>query len=90
VPVPEVAQNPAPSSNIAPEVFDLLADAWKSARRDEQGYARLQEVGQIAGNRSSFDVRNYGFKRLSELLGTSERFRLEKREGGQMWVKRVR
>jgi len=84
---PKAAAGAAP---VASEVFDLLADAWKSARRDEQGFARLQEVGQIAGNRSSFDVRNYGYKRLSELIESSERFRLERRDGGQIWVKRVR
>lgn len=88
-PVASPATSPSEPVN-APEVFDLLADAWKSARRDENGFARLQEVGQIAGNRSSFDVRNYGYKRLSELIETSERFRLDRREGGQIWVKRVR
>src|SRR5690606_19906049 len=61
------------------DVIDLLGDAWKAANRDEEGFARLQEVGQIAGNRSSFDVRNYGFKRLSELFRTIDNFDLKRR-----------
>ena len=55
------------------------------------GYARLQEVGQIAGNRSSFDVRNHGFKRLSDLMrAASENFKMERRDDKQLYVKRLR
>ncbi|MCB5424535.1 NYN domain-containing protein [Altererythrobacter sp. CC-YST694] len=72
------------------DVIDLLGDAWKAANRDEEGFARLQEVGQIAGNRSSFDVRNYGFKRLSELFRTIDNFDLKRRDDGQLYVKRMR
>jgi hypothetical protein len=82
-------QRPAESREKLPEVIELLGSAWKAAKRDEHGFARLQEVGQIAGNRSSFDVRNYGFKRLSDLLKASDRFKLEPRDG-QLWVKRLR
>lgn len=72
------------------ELIELLGAAWKAASRDEEGYARLQEVGQIAGNRSSFDVRNYGYKRLSDLMrATGDAFKLERRDN-QLYVKRVR
>ena len=73
------------------ELIDLLGAAWKASKRDEDGFASLQEVGQIAGNRSSFDVRNYGFKRLADLMKAAEgHFRLDKREDGRIYVKRVR
>jgi len=73
------------------ELIDLLGAAWKAAKRDEDGFASLQEVGQIAGNRSSFDVRNHGFKRLADLMRSAEGyFRLEKRDNGRLYVKRVR
>ena len=76
---------------IDAELIDLLGAAWKAASRDEEGFAKLQEVGQIAGNRSSFDVRNFGFKRLSDLVrSASDNFKLERREGGQLYVKRLR
>jgi uncharacterized LabA/DUF88 family protein len=72
------------------ELIALLGAAWKAASRDEEGFAKLQEVGQIAGNRSSFDVRNYGYKRLSDLMrAAGENFKLERRDG-QLYVKRVR
>lgn len=81
---------PAASPAIDADLIDLLGGAWKAASRDEEGYAKLQEVGQIAGNRSSFDVRNYGYKRLSDLMrAAGDNFKLERREG-QLYVKRVR
>ena len=77
-------------SSIDPELIALLGAAWKAASRDEEGFAKLQEVGQIAGNRSSFDVRNHGFKRLSDLMkAAGDNFKLERRDN-QLYVKRVR
>ena len=71
------------------QLVALLGSGWKAAKRDENGFASLNEVGNIAGNRSSFDVRNYGFKRLSELFRADGRFKVESRDG-QLFVKRVR
>jgi hypothetical protein len=71
------------------ELIELLGAAWKAAKRDENGFALLSEVGNLAGNRSSFDVRNYGFKRLSDLFSADDHFRVEVREG-RTYVKRVR
>jgi hypothetical protein len=78
------------ASAIDAELIALLGDAWKTAKRDDDGFAKLQEVGQIAGNRSSFDVRNYGFKRLSDLMrAAGDNFKLERRDN-QLYVKRMR
>ena len=72
------------------DLLDLLGAAWKAARRDDDGFAKLQEVGQIAGNRSSFDVRNYGHKRLSDMIRSmGDNFKLERRDN-QLYVKRLR
>lgn len=71
------------------EVIKLLIDAYGSVTRDERGFVRLGSVGQLAGNRSSFDVRNYGYKRLSDLVQDIPNFISETREGGQVWIKRV-
>ncbi|HEY7807557.1 MAG TPA: NYN domain-containing protein [Croceibacterium sp.] len=80
----------APDSEpIDQDLNDLLGAAWKAAKRDRDGYASISEVGNIAGNRSSFDVRNHGFKRLSDLFRANERFRVEDRNG-HLFVKRVR
>ena len=84
------SQPTSETQKVDRELIELLGAAWKAASRDEDGYARLQEVGQIAGNRSSFDVRNYGYKRLSDLMrATGDNFKLERRDN-QLFVKRVR
>src|SRR5690606_14026906 len=76
---------------IDKDLIDLLGAAWKAASRDDEGYARLHEVGQIAGNRSSFDVRNHGYKRLSDLMrAAGDHFKLERRDDKQLYVKRLR
>jgi len=72
------------------ELVDLFGAAWRASKRDERGFARLSEVGERAGNRSSFDTRNYGVSRLSDLIATLPNFVMEKREDGSMWVKRLR
>jgi hypothetical protein len=87
------AEKPAkPAVNEAgvdPAVVALLIDAYNSAKRDERGFVGLNEIGQLAGNRSSFDVRNYGFKRLSDLMKKVSNFQSETRDG-RTYVKRIR
>ncbi|WP_271077886.1 NYN domain-containing protein [Aurantiacibacter sp. MUD61] len=79
------------NDTIDQDLIDLLGDAWKAASRDDDGFARLHEVGQIAGNRSSFDVRNHGFKRLSDMMrAASDNFKMERRDDKQLYVKRLR
>ena len=75
-------------AEVEPELLKLLIDAYNAVKRDEAGFARLSEVGQLAGNRSSFDTRNYGFKRLSDLVRSIKNFKVESRDG-QTWIKRV-
>ncbi|MET3435657.1 NYN domain-containing protein [Sphingomonas sp. 1185] len=75
---------------IDEELLKLLVDAYNSVKRDERGFASLSAIGQLAGNRSSFDTRNYGFKRLSELIEAVPNFQTERREDGRTFVKRVR
>ena len=89
-PPPSVAA-PAqpPVSTVDDALLKLLHNAWKAAKRDERGYARLGEIGRLAGNQSSFDARSYGFSRLSELVAAIPQFSTERRDDG-MWVKRVR
>ena len=72
------------------ELLDLLVDAYNAVKRDERGFASIRAVGQRAGNRSSFDTRNYGYARLSELIEAVPNFVTEKREGGAVYIKRVR
>jgi hypothetical protein len=85
---PKTEPAPTEAVQVDREVIDLLLDAFRASKRDERGFASLGEVGQRAGNRSSFDARNYGFSRRSELIEAIPQFATERREGGQVYVKR--
>ena len=86
---PSIAGAPKAKKPIDPELIALLIDAYQSVKRDEKGYVSLSAMGQLAGNRSSFDTRNYGYQRLSDLILAVPNFQSERRESG-VFVKRVR
>ena len=85
---PPIKAKLAPAKD--PELLKLLIDAYDATKRDAGGFVSLSAMGQLAGNRSSFDVRNYGYKNLSDLIAAVPNFQMEKREGGRAWVKRLR
>lgn len=82
--------NGHPPKDVDQSLIELLIDAYDASKRDERGYAALAIVGQRAGNRSSFDTRNFGFSSLSEMFEAVPNFTTERRENGQIFVKRVR
>jgi uncharacterized protein (TIGR00288 family) len=75
---------------IDDELVKVLGAAFRASKRDERGYASLSEVGQRAGNRSSFDARSYGFASLADLIDAIPNFATERRQDGRVYVKRVR
>lgn len=84
---------PAPvegQARIDDELVKLLIDAYSAVKRDEKGFVSLSAMGQLAANRSSFDVRNYGYKRLSDLIAAVPNFQTERRDDGRVFVRRVR
>ena len=81
---------PKAKKPIDPELIALLIDAYQSVKRDEKGYVSLSAMGQLAGNRSSFDARNYGYQRLADLIQAVPNFQSETRADGRVFVKRVR
>lgn len=89
---PPAPQQPSPGGKqaIDAELVKLLIDSYDSVKRDERGFVSLSAMGQLAANRSSFDARNYGFRRLSDLIEAVPNFQTERREGGRAFVKRVR
>ena len=89
LPSDAVAAPDKPKKVVDDDIIALLGDAWKASKRDERGFASLSEVGQRAGNRSSFDARNYGASRLSELVERLPNFETEQRDGG-LFVRRTR
>ncbi len=84
------ADAPRTIKPVDAELLKLLIDAYDSVRRDEKGYVSISSLGQLAGNRSSFDARNYGFRNLSDLIETVPNFQTEKRQDGRVFVKRLR
>ncbi|MGI4731553.1 MAG: NYN domain-containing protein [Janthinobacterium lividum] len=83
-------ESPRVIKPVDAELLKLLIDAYDSVRRDEKGYVSISSLGQLAGNRSSFDARNYGFRNLSDLIETVPNFQTEKRQDGRVFVKRLR
>ncbi len=57
----------------------LLRNAVESAA-GEDGWSPLGRVGQQIGNQASFDPRNYGWRKLSDLIEATQLFDLERRE----------
>jgi hypothetical protein len=94
-PAPEIpnggnAPASAGKTEMDPALLKLLIDAYDAVKRDERGFVNLSELGERAGNRSSFDARNYGYKRLADLIGAVPNFQTERRDGGRIYVKRLR
>jgi uncharacterized protein (TIGR00288 family) len=87
---PPVAGGRNAAKPVDDEVLKVLGAAFKAAKkRDDKGFVRLNEIGQIAANRSSFDVRSYGYSKLSDLIEAIPNFQVERRDDG-IYVKRVR
>jgi uncharacterized protein (TIGR00288 family) len=86
----EKEEKPAPKLKVDEDLVKLLGAAFRASKRDGRGYASLSEVGQRAGNRSSFDARSYGYAGLAELIDAVPNFATERREDGRVYVKRVR
>jgi hypothetical protein len=87
---PAPAAAPGAKPVVDETVVKLLGDAIKASKRDERGFASISEVGRRAGNRSSFDARNYGYSHLSELIEAVPNFQVETQDGGAVFVKRLR
>lgn len=56
------------------------------ATADEDGWASLSEVGSHISNQTSFDQRNYGYRKFSELVGAVGLFET-RRQGNQLQVR---
>jgi len=64
------------------KLINLLRGAVE-ATSDDDGWANISHIGAHIANQSSFDSRNYGYRKLSTLIETTELFDIEKRERGE-------
>jgi len=60
------------------KLISLLRGAVE-ATADDEDWAYIGAVGTHIANQSSFDARNYGYRKLSALVETTELFEMEKR-----------
>ncbi len=89
----ERLEQPATSKGRRPvdaELLQMLGQAFKASKRDEDGYASLSEMGQRAKAVSSFSARNYGYTRLSDLIKAVPNFEVRPGPDGGLLVKRLR
>lgn len=71
-------------------LMNLLRDAIARCR-DEEGWAMLNQVGQIINNQSSFDSKNYGYAKLGGLLRAIDVFEIRSTDRpSQMYVRNKR
>src|SRR4029078_1160053 len=75
---------------VDPELLQVLGPSHHAAKRDEEGYTPLAELGQRAKAVSSFAARNYGYTRLSELIRAVPNFEVKAGDDGRLLVKRLR
>jgi uncharacterized LabA/DUF88 family protein len=59
-------------------LVSLLRNAVESAA-GEDGWSALGSVGQQIGNQASFDPRNYGYRKLIDLIEATQLFELDRR-----------
>ena len=66
-------------------LVQMLRSAVEAGSGDD-GWTRLDVVGSQIGNQASFDPRNYGYRKLSDLVKASGLFEMRE-EGKTLWVR---
>ncbi len=67
-------------------LMNLLRKAIE-AGEEEDGWAMLGAIGTHISNHSSFDQRNYGFTKLSDLFAAIDLFEMRKTNDSVLWVR---
>ncbi|MCP3686179.1 MAG: NYN domain-containing protein [bacterium] len=74
------------SINGDTKLINLLRQAIEAVEEDD-GWAMLGPIGTHISNHASFDQRNYGFKKLSDLFMAIDLFEMKKTNGSVLWVR---
>jgi uncharacterized protein (TIGR00288 family) len=82
---------PKPVKNIKSDtkLINLLRQAIEAVEEDD-GWAMLGPVGKHISNQTSFDQRNYGFKKLSELFAAIDLFESKLTQGSVIWIRDIK
>jgi uncharacterized protein (TIGR00288 family) len=82
VPLPTATK----SLNKNTKLISLLRQAIEAVEEDD-GWAMLGPIGTHISNHASFDQRNYGFKKLSDLFASIDLFDMKKTNGSVIWIR---
>lgn len=82
LPIPKQIKNLKSDTKL----IDLLRQAIEAVEEDD-GWARLGPIGSHISNHASFDQRNYGFKKLSDLFMAIDLFEMKKTNGSVYWIR---
>ncbi|TLU65689.1 NYN domain-containing protein [Thalassotalea litorea] len=77
-----------PTKNIKSDtkLINLLRQAIEAVEEDD-GWAMLGPIGTHIANHASFDQRNYGYKKLSDLFAAIDLFEMKKTKGSVFWIR---
>lgn len=76
----------SPNIKSDTKLIALLRQAIEAVE-DDDGWALLGPIGKHISNHASFDQRNYGFSKLSDLFAAIDLFEMKKSNGNMVWVK---
>jgi len=77
-------QKPEAHIKCDTKLMNLLRQAVE-ASEDDDGWAQLGTIGSHISNHASFDQRNYGFEKLSDLFKAIDSFEIKK-SGSVFWI----
>lgn len=87
-PVESCSAAKKPVTNIKGDtrLINLLRQAMEAVE-DDEGWAMLGPIGTHISNHASFDQRNYGFKKLSDLFLAIDLFEMKKTNDTVLWFR---
>jgi len=68
------------------KLMNLIRNAI-DAEQDDDGWAYLGRIGSIISNQASIDARNYGYKKLGDLIKAVDIFETKMIDNAQMYVR---
>ncbi len=77
---------PKPSIKSDTKLMNMLRQAVE-ASEDNDGWANLSSIGNHISNHASFDQRNYGFKKISDIFAAIDLFEMKQTNGSVTWVR---
>lgn len=82
----KTAQKRKPSIKSDTKLMNMLRQAVE-ASEDNDGWANLSSIGNHISNHASFDPRNYGYKKVSDLFAAIDLFEMKQTNGSVSWVR---